>query len=284
MSEMTEREMARAARATMNLPDYGPARPMQAADAWRPISGFCDRYEVSNMGLVRRAEDGVFVSIQTNYLGYKCCSLSTSMLPYKAKPARVHRLVAKAFIDNPLGKPNINHIDCDPSNNVWTNLEWCTQKENLAYARKLGRLKFIYFKGMRSTYASLSDQTAEAIRKHRNSTSDSLAKIAEIFGTSKRTVLRIVKGESYLPPLERNSPVNYPPAMNMSTAPRDGTRILVLAEVASDEYGSAFNGPVVAMWDPGDARYSGWCLSPDAPGSRIDGEPTGWFPLPTEQR
>lgn len=64
----------------------------------------------------------------------------------------------------------------------------------------------------------------------------------------------------------------------METAPRDGTRILVDAELASDDYASAFNGWVIVRWDT-EARA--WMLSPVAPGTRLDGEPTGWYPLPS---
>lgn len=46
---------------------------------------------------------------------------------------KIHRLVAKAFIPNPLNLPQINHKDENPKNNRVSNLEWCTAKYNLTY-------------------------------------------------------------------------------------------------------------------------------------------------------
>lgn len=50
----------------------------------------------------------------------------------------VHRIVAICFLDNPDNLPEINHIDCNPRNNAVSNLEWCTQRENIVYRDELG--------------------------------------------------------------------------------------------------------------------------------------------------
>lgn len=45
----------------------------------------------------------------------------------------IHRLVALAFIPNPLKLPVINHKDENRANNVPSNLEWCSRSYNATY-------------------------------------------------------------------------------------------------------------------------------------------------------
>ncbi len=49
---------------------------------------------------------------------------------------KVHRIVAACFIPNPNNYPEVNHKDNDRTNNVVSNLEWCTTQYNTAYREK----------------------------------------------------------------------------------------------------------------------------------------------------
>ena len=51
----------------------------------------------------------------------------------------VHRLVAQAYIPNPLGLPEVNHKDSDRTNNHVSNLEWVSSSGNSIHAVKAGQ-------------------------------------------------------------------------------------------------------------------------------------------------
>lgn len=50
----------------------------------------------------------------------------------------VHKLVALTYIPNPNNYSVINHIDGNKTNNSISNLEWCTQRDNIHHAYKTG--------------------------------------------------------------------------------------------------------------------------------------------------
>lgn len=76
---------------------------------------------------------------------YKGVSLNTNG---KQKHLYVHRLVAEAYIPNPDNKPEVNHLDGDPSNNHVENLEWSTRKENARHAFQTGLVPTIATQGV----------------------------------------------------------------------------------------------------------------------------------------
>jgi len=59
----------------------------------------------------------------------------------KSKHFKVHRLVAKHFLQNPHNKPQVNHKDHNKTNNHISNLEWHTDLENRTHAINTGYMK-----------------------------------------------------------------------------------------------------------------------------------------------
>ena len=105
------------------------------------ISGFEGLYEIDRNGQVYSIGHSQYrkprkLKAWSNGIGYLKVNLYKDGKQHKRY---IHRLVAEAFIPNPTGKPNVNHLDCDLHNNAASNLEWCTQSENILYAVKLGR-------------------------------------------------------------------------------------------------------------------------------------------------
>lgn len=60
--------------------------------------------------------------------GYKNLQFSTK--DGKTRSTSLHRIIAHAFIPNPLNLPEVNHIDEDKRNNSLDNLEWVSSKGN----------------------------------------------------------------------------------------------------------------------------------------------------------
>lgn len=119
-----------------------------SSETWLPVKGYEDYYEVSNQGRVRSMERDVALKsgevrhYKSRYLseardskGYCTCHLAVKG---KNKAARFHRLVAEAFIPNPKGLPQVNHIDGNKRNNAVENLEWVTDEQNKAHAAAHG--------------------------------------------------------------------------------------------------------------------------------------------------
>lgn len=108
----------------------------------KPIEGFEGLYEVDSTGRVfsivsdahRRKRELKQYQNPSGYLKVNLYDLNGV-----CHKKYVHRLVAGAFIQNPNNKPNVNHIDCNVKNNNVSNLEWCTQSENILHCSRLGR-------------------------------------------------------------------------------------------------------------------------------------------------
>lgn len=111
-------------------------------ERWKDIIGYEGLYQVSNLGRVRslgnKTHPGIhLMKLIISKFGYVVIKLCKDG---KEKLLKVHRLVAKAFIPNPLNLPHINHINEDKTDNRVSNLEWCDSKYNNIYGTRLKRV------------------------------------------------------------------------------------------------------------------------------------------------
>ncbi len=104
-----------------------------------------------------------------------------------AKWTSAHRIIAITFIPNPDNKPQINHIDGNPLNNHVSNLEWCTQSENIKHAYANNLMKPTRLLGENHPRHKLNDEIVAAIKE----SNESLKSLAERYGISKTWVSKI---------------------------------------------------------------------------------------------
>lgn len=98
-----------------------------------------DIYFINKDGHVYSEKIGGYLKECSNGHGYMNVSLKLKG-EKKYKHAYVHRLTAMAYVANPHGKSEVNHIDENAGNNRADNLEWVTHLENNRYGTKNERM------------------------------------------------------------------------------------------------------------------------------------------------
>ena len=96
----------------------------------KDIEGYNGEYKVDRDGNVWSFKNSK-PRVLATWLGsspYKQVQLS---LNNKVEKCLVHRLVAKAYLENPNDLPIVHHKDGDTFNNRVENLEWTTQQNNI---------------------------------------------------------------------------------------------------------------------------------------------------------
>jgi hypothetical protein len=148
-------------------------------------------------------ENGVLVSRRTNAVlsqtlsdsGYFNHATKIGGRKGKAILVRVHRCVAEAFVENPLDKPFVNHLDGVKTNNHRSNLEWVTNQENIKHAFQTGLIVPRY--GLDNPNSILTEEDIEYIKVCSNEEKMSGRAIARSLGVNKSTVERVLKGKRY---------------------------------------------------------------------------------------
>lgn len=165
-------------------------------EVWKDIASTGGRYQISNLGNVRRMP---YDYVDTYCSGrhrhkslqeIKCTVGKNGYVMfdthYNKKRVRlyVHREVARAFIPNPTNLPCVNHIDENRVNNVVTNLEWCDYFYNNVYGTN--RKRAVTTRRLNGTLVSKPYSNEELAVVLDNSLTSS--EVADLLGRSKHAI------------------------------------------------------------------------------------------------
>lgn len=108
-------------------------------ELWKPVPGFGDKYEVSNLGRVRsvsrlvvgqRPVVSALLKVKPSTRTLYCMVTMSTGSRGKSVSLLVHRTVAELFIGPRPQGATINHKDGDKNNNRCDNLEYVSQSDN----------------------------------------------------------------------------------------------------------------------------------------------------------
>lgn len=126
-------------------------------------------YEINECGVLRNVKSKKVVTGSMEKNGYQRVRIENKCLGGVIRTS-IHQLVAEAFLPNPNGFTEINHIDTNKQNNHVSNLEWTDHSGNMKHA---------YANGInRKPLRDHSEQTRKAITNGRDNFS-SISKAAE---------------------------------------------------------------------------------------------------------
>lgn len=179
-------------------------------EIWRAVPGYEGLYEVSSLGRVKslpRGKQWPYRQTHNNIRvlrlkanGYLFVNLSKNN---EVKWIAVHRLVAMAFLPNPLGLPCVNHKDENKLNNCVENLEWCTYRYNANYGTARERQKTSRANNPNDYIARkrVGEMNSKSVRQLTPdgiliTTYKSLTEASEQSGVHITTIVRQCKGQS----------------------------------------------------------------------------------------
>lgn len=134
-------------------------------------------FKISSHGRVKGVKRNNLISTRVHE-GYYDCRIKNRN--GDKKTPRIHQLVAQLFVENSCPETNnvVNHIDGNKLNNHFSNLEWCTVKENNNHA--LENIEFDYSNNRPSKHLTASE-VIHICEKLENGYS-----ISDIMGLSER--------------------------------------------------------------------------------------------------
>lgn len=136
---------------------------MEEKEIWKDVVGYEGLYEISSFGNVVSVKNDKrkIISQETHQRGYLRVNLHKDGV---WRHFRVHRLVAMAFVDNPTGFPQVDHIDGNKTNNHASNLRWVDNVTNSNSRHVVGKKRHVGVVGANGRVIREYDSERDAAR------------------------------------------------------------------------------------------------------------------------
>ena len=184
---------------------------LPTSEVWKNVIGYEGLYQVSNLGNVKSLDREVAPNNRVpSWRKGKMCKQSKSNLGYMTVGFTVnnvkvnkyvHRLVAEVFVDNINDYPQVNHIDCNKTNNKTNNLEWCTNSQNHIHATKNGLNKLhlhrVAYSGEENGRSLLTKEQVLEIKQKYIPYKYSAKKLSKEYNVSESCITHILNNTSW---------------------------------------------------------------------------------------
>lgn len=170
-------------------------------EIWKDVLGYEGKYQVSNLGRVKRCADNSpgsrgrlkkkkEIILKPTLGANKYLSVSLG----KFKKNTVHRLVAIHFCEQKPGKNHVDHINSERTDNRAANLRWVTQQENNSWQKRVV--------GSEHSNSKLTEKDVKHIRDEFDRMSNAklygaYTKIAKGYGINSVSVYDIVNRRTW---------------------------------------------------------------------------------------
>jgi len=152
-------------------------------EVWKPVVDY-PKYEISNMGNVRRNNKQLSLFIIKGYLAFNVIDGVK-----RRKSLRVHKEVAKAFLGNHAANMIVRHLDGNPLNCCISNIKWGTHSDNEKDKKRHGRS----LAGSKNPQAKITEMEAIFIKKSNLSSKE----LAERLNIGYRAIWAIKTGRTW---------------------------------------------------------------------------------------